>query len=274
MSDSKNTLFSIGQFAALHEINKKTLMWYDEIGLFKPAVVRENGYRYYTYYQSAALETILMLRKLKVSIGEIQAFMKKRSAQGLKALLEEKMIRLDEELAQLQAIRQRMRDQVDTMTMLTALDIRDIAIVELQEQYLATVPVSGDISMEKEIELMMAEARRQQVSPLGDAVYGSMIPADCLYHGNFDDYTNLFIAVRAPWEPERLIRKPAGQYLRAFCKGSWDGLPARYQEILAWTETHGYELTGCAYETGINEIVTDSMEEYITQIEIMVKRKP
>ena len=26
-------LLTIGQFAALHGINKKTLMWYDEIGL-------------------------------------------------------------------------------------------------------------------------------------------------------------------------------------------------------------------------------------------------
>ena len=38
-------LFTIGQFAKLHEINKKTLMWYDEIGILKPAVIKENGYR-------------------------------------------------------------------------------------------------------------------------------------------------------------------------------------------------------------------------------------
>lgn len=35
-----NRLFTIGQFAALHRINKKTLMWYDQIGLFTPAVVK------------------------------------------------------------------------------------------------------------------------------------------------------------------------------------------------------------------------------------------
>ena len=42
----REKLFTIGQFAALHNINKKTLMWYDEIGLFKPAVVKEDGDRY------------------------------------------------------------------------------------------------------------------------------------------------------------------------------------------------------------------------------------
>ncbi len=39
MIKEKNTLFTIGQFAALHEINKKTLMWYDEIGLLKPIYI-------------------------------------------------------------------------------------------------------------------------------------------------------------------------------------------------------------------------------------------
>lgn len=58
-----NKLFTIGQFAALHGINKKTLMWYDEIGLFRPAAINpENGYRYYDYHQSPVLETILLLR--------------------------------------------------------------------------------------------------------------------------------------------------------------------------------------------------------------------
>ena len=51
MLREKPKLFTIGQFAALHGINKKTLMWYDEIGLFKPAFIHEeNGYRLYSYY--------------------------------------------------------------------------------------------------------------------------------------------------------------------------------------------------------------------------------
>ena len=79
--NGKNKLLTIGQFAAMHGINKKTLMWYDEIGLFKPAEINsENGYRYYNYHQSPVLETILLLRELDVSISEIQDFMKNRSA--------------------------------------------------------------------------------------------------------------------------------------------------------------------------------------------------
>ena len=72
MLREKPKLFTIGQFAALHGINKKTLMWYDEIGLFKPAFIHEeNGYRLYSYYQSTELEVILLLRHRHFQISNI-----------------------------------------------------------------------------------------------------------------------------------------------------------------------------------------------------------
>lgn len=89
--DKKDKLLTIGQFAALHGINKKTLMWYDEIGLFHPAVIHpENGYRYYNYHQSSVLETILLLRELNVSTDEIRTFMQNRSAASMEQLLRKK----------------------------------------------------------------------------------------------------------------------------------------------------------------------------------------
>ena len=91
MTVEKGRLFSIGQFAALHGVNKKTLMWYDEIGLFCPAVVKENGYRYYTYFQSATLEAILLLRELDVPVARIRSFLDDRSAQSLAALWDEQL---------------------------------------------------------------------------------------------------------------------------------------------------------------------------------------
>lgn len=91
MVHDMNKLFTIGQFAKLHEINKKTLMWYDEIGILKPAVIRENGYRYYSFAQSSILETILMLRELNVSISEIQNFLKNRSAFSFETLMTDKI---------------------------------------------------------------------------------------------------------------------------------------------------------------------------------------
>ena len=70
-------------------------MWHDEIGLLKPACIKENGYRYYSYQQSAALETILMLREMNVSLDEIKQFMENRTIDNFGSLLQEKIIELN-----------------------------------------------------------------------------------------------------------------------------------------------------------------------------------
>lgn len=41
------TRYTTGAFAKLFGINKDTLLYYDKINLFKPAIVGENDYRYY-----------------------------------------------------------------------------------------------------------------------------------------------------------------------------------------------------------------------------------
>ena len=53
------------QFAKLHEVNKLTLLYYYEIGIFRPLTKAENGYRYYDISQSIDFEYIRMLKELK-----------------------------------------------------------------------------------------------------------------------------------------------------------------------------------------------------------------
>ena len=64
------------QFANLHEVNRRTLHYYDNIGLFSPSTKGENGYRYYDLAQSIEFEYIRMLKGLNMSIEEIRAYVK------------------------------------------------------------------------------------------------------------------------------------------------------------------------------------------------------
>ena len=148
-----NKLLTIGQFATMHGINKKTLMWYDEIGLFKPACINpENGYRCYNYHQSPILETILLLRELDVSIPEIQDFMKNRSAGNLKDLLEDKIAALDLRITHLQAVRTTLCTHHQNMSTLLTMNLSEISIVERKERYLVTVDINQATSFEDEVE--------------------------------------------------------------------------------------------------------------------------
>ncbi len=75
----RNLYMTTGEFAALMGVSKHTLFHYDDIGLFSPEYVAENGYRMYSLYQLETLETILMLRDLGMPLKEIRQFLQVRS---------------------------------------------------------------------------------------------------------------------------------------------------------------------------------------------------
>ncbi|MDE6619834.1 MAG: MerR family transcriptional regulator [Lachnospiraceae bacterium] len=242
-------MLTIGQFAALHGINKKTLMWYDEIGLFKPAAINpDNGYRCYNYYQSPILETILLLRELDVSITEIQNFMINRSAENLKCLLDEKIAELDMQIMHLQAVRKTVSNHRQNMNTLLTMDLSEISIVEKEKRCLVTVDIDQNVTFEKEVELITAQTSKYQLGRLHDASYGSMIPIESILSGKFDDYTKLFIEIPLPDHKSGLHIQPKGKYLKAFHKGSWDTIPLRYQEILTYAHREGLTMCGYSYE--------------------------
>ena len=100
----KSLYFTAGQFARLHQLNKRTLHYYDDIGLFSPAYKGENGYRYYTYQQSAQLENILAMRQLNMSIEEIAAYLKHPNPQDFLKISQNKIEEIDQQIQQLQVL--------------------------------------------------------------------------------------------------------------------------------------------------------------------------
>lgn len=270
--EKKSKRLTIGQFAALHGINKKTLMWYDQIGLFPPAAVDpENGYRYYSYTQSSLLETILLLRELQVSIDEIQAFMAHRSAASLERLLGEKLEALDRDIAHLRGVRKTLANQQRNLQTLLTLDQSEICIVRKEPCRLVTVDIDQNTSFDKQVEMITAETKKYQLRRLHDASYGTMISVESLRRGDFADYSKLFIEIPFPIKKTGLHLQPGGNYVRAFYQGPWEEISQCYQRIFAYAADHGLTLTGNAYETILNEAVIDREEDAIVQIEIPLK---
>ena len=270
--EKKGKLLPIGQFAALHGVNKKTLMWYDEVGLFRPAAVNsQNGYRYYSYQQSQTLETILLLREMGVSVKEIKAFMQERSAASMEKLLGEKIEELDREISHKKAVRETLAKHRRNMQTLLSMDLEEISIVEKKGRRLVTVELSADTSFEKAVEMITDETKKYQLSYLHDASYGSMIAVESLYAGNFEDYPSLFIEIPFPIRRSGLHVQPAGTYLRAFYRGPWEDMDIRYREILSYAEKQGMTFYGFSYEVVLNENVVEREEDAIVQIEIPVR---
>ena len=180
MLDQRQKLFTIGQFAAIHGVTKKTLMWYDEMGLVTPAVIGENGYRYYTYQQSSTLETVLMLRELNVSIPEIKGFMEHRSAPGMERLLSAQIRELEERIDHLRTMKKTLVSRHQDMMALLHLDLSEISVVRKEKSCLAVVPVEQEVPTAADVERVIGAVKRHSLQRLHDAVYGSMIAVEHL----------------------------------------------------------------------------------------------
>ena len=61
------------EFAKLCGVDKRTLFYYDDIGLLKPAAVRENGYREYSELQLSRMEDIKLMQAADMTLKEIAA---------------------------------------------------------------------------------------------------------------------------------------------------------------------------------------------------------
>jgi DNA-binding transcriptional MerR regulator len=64
--------YTVSQFARILGISIRTIHWYDQVGLLKPAYYGTNGYRYYQKDQVEKMQVILLLKKLNFNLKDIK----------------------------------------------------------------------------------------------------------------------------------------------------------------------------------------------------------
>ena len=263
----KKYLYSSGEFAKFTGINKRTLHYYNDIGLFSPEVIGENGYHYYTCFQFAQLELILTLRKIGLSIDEIRTYVTKPSDASFTQMMQQKKKLIDESISQLLSAQAFLEQKAERLRLGMHSKDGTIEICDLPERkIILSSPISGkydeaDFSIAAEFSL-----RLKKLFHLYDN-FGSCIPIDSIYQNDFYSYEAFFAYCPPAFDTYDVIL-PAGKYLRAFCIGEWNKLPDIYRTILSYAAEHNLRLTGHAYEEGLNEMSISDRSDYITMITI------
>ena len=78
--------YTVKQVATMSGVSVRTLHFYDETGLLKPAYHKDNGYRFYEEPQLLALQQILFYRELGFELKQIKQIMDRDDFENLKAL--------------------------------------------------------------------------------------------------------------------------------------------------------------------------------------------
>lgn len=93
--------YTVNKLAKLSGVSSRTLRYYDEIGLLKPARINSSGYRIYGEKEVDLLQQILFYRELEVSLEDIMNIIHQPAFNSMEALknhyekLQKKRERLD-----------------------------------------------------------------------------------------------------------------------------------------------------------------------------------
>lgn len=122
-----NQYMSIGKVSKLKNVSIKSLRYYDQIGILKPAFVNtETNYRYYTENQLYLLDAITVCIKLGIPLKDLNNYVNKDSInlQKLlydgKILAEQKIMEIHSCLGALQETLQKMGSSVTGMAKIPA----------------------------------------------------------------------------------------------------------------------------------------------------------
>lgn len=99
MSENKEVLYTIGDFAEKAGVTLRTLRYYNKIGLLNPSSYNQLGHRLYSKQDFGKLQKILTLKFIGLSLDDISNIMKydlsdndfKKSLEVQKSIMEEKI---------------------------------------------------------------------------------------------------------------------------------------------------------------------------------------
>ena len=102
---------TVGQMSKLFNITAETLRHYDRIGLLKPIVDEENGYRYYSIKEMEKLDLILDAKYLEIPLSNIKDVISNDSIENYVELIDLQEKTIDEKINHLLKIKEQAKEK-------------------------------------------------------------------------------------------------------------------------------------------------------------------
>lgn len=123
-----NRLVKIREVSQKYDITARTLRYYEDMGLIKSTRSDDYAYRLYDEEAIKRLEQILILRKLNISIKDIQLVFKEEKTSVLLDVLNKKISNIDDEVALLHELKEIVKEFINQIK---RLDFHNEADVKL-----------------------------------------------------------------------------------------------------------------------------------------------
>lgn len=270
--------FSIGELSSYQNISKQTLIFYDKIGLFRPAYVDPgNGYRYYSASQLDELDTILILKKCGLSLQAIKELLEHYTTESSLRVLTQQVQVLDRQMEELRMVRSRLAQRcVQLERAGLHREGGDQPRVErLPAQLLLIRPVEPPFTL-REISIAtkqcFAQAFQEQLPIYFQS--GVTVPLERIRAGRYTEASAAFLPIEGTDRAENLLQLPEGLGASIYHRGDYLSIGRSYRRLLEFCQAENLEIRSDSYEFCINDYITTGDEsEYLTKIVFYVERK-
>ena len=269
--------FTTGEFANLCNVKKQTLFHYDNIGILKPEITGENGYRYYSAMQLETFNTISMLKELDMPLADIREYLNSRNPDDFVMLLREQLVLADEKIAELQWLKSFIQRRINiTLDGINAQHNRIYLEERPEEYYIITeyTGSSGNKDIYPAVAKHIAYCHDNQIySPYG---IGALVPVTEEFTSeNSYNYSQLYTKI----EPvdittrENVTVIPPRTYAVIVSTEGYSLLHTMYLKLLKFAEDNGFKKEEYFFEdTLLDDMSRFSYDDYVLRISLPLKK--
>lgn len=251
----KNYL-NISQMAKMHNISRQTLIYYDHIGLFKPIVINDKGYRLYSPYQIPYLREICLLKNLKVPLEDIKHNIQSRDSNSVVALLEQQKEQLDHQIETLKQTQQYLNNRIEFYKITDTPNVVNVpTLCQLPKRYGLFIPFNETPNKEElHLTLIKGFQALYEHNILPTSGFGTLIKKEAIETKQLFKGAGSFINL-PEYIPslKGICTLKEGLYVCMF-KYGFPYESEYIEKLLLWIKENGYRVTGdiidvCVYDT-------------------------
>ena len=272
MSGNNKQYMTTKEFAHLCGVSKHTLFHYDEVGILKPEIVKENGYRYYSIKQFFTYDIIHILKQAGSSLEEIKDYMNNYNPDMFLSILRQKEKQLEEEMKKMNLMRNKILATIDT----TEEALRSVYGVpfleECKEEYYIVVNLTNAMSAKEELEKLRDHFQYcEDINGETELLLGVIMKKENILAGEYMKVTCYSSKIKSHIDSERVHVKKAGLYAVVIHKGAYTDTKKSYEKLKSFIKKNHLDISGDTYEDDmISHLAGMNDDEYVIKIQIPV----
>ena len=274
-----SSYFSTGKFAKICNTTKNTLFHYDQIGLLKPSITKNNGYRYYSVDQIYTYDIINLLKNCECSLKEIKDTLDNTDIDTFFKFIDDRKTTLLQQRERIDKAIQ-LLDQSSSITRNALQGEVNVPYITKRDEdtYIIATACNASQSLNnQEIATtlnhhftMCDSLSTVDRFPLGHIILEQTYNCGELHHAY------IYSGIRTPLKDDnefyyrqQVISK--GTYLNIKHKGTYETIGNAYQELLLYIYSHHLSIASDIYEENlISHFATSSEDEHIIHIFVKV----